>query len=44
MKLESPDNFPSGIIEIFKLHRIYDLNMRDCNKKGEVKSELVTNT
>lgn len=42
MKLESPNDFTNGIIEIFKLHRVYELFIKDVSKKGEVKCELVT--
>lgn len=41
MKLESPNDFKNGIIEIFKLHRVYELFIKDVSKKGEVKCELV---
>jgi hypothetical protein len=41
MKLESPNDFANGIIEIFKLHRVYELFIKDVSKKGEVKCELV---
>ena len=43
MKIESPDLYPNGIIEIFKVHKIYDLFIKDCAKRGEVKCELVIN-
>ena len=44
MNIESPDQSPNGIIEIFKLHKTYDLFIKDCSKKGDVKCELVTNS
>ena len=43
MKIESPNESPSGIIEIFKSRRIYDLLIKECAKKGEVKCEIVIN-
>ena len=43
MKIESPNESPTGIIEIFKLQKIYDLFVKDCAKKGDVKCELVIN-
>jgi hypothetical protein len=43
MKIESPALYPNGIIEIFKVHKTYDLFIKDCAKRGEVKCELVIN-
>ena len=43
MKIESPKESPNGIIEVFKLHKIYELFIKDCQKKGDVKCELVIN-
>lgn len=43
MKIESPNETSSGILEIFKLQNVYNLFIKDCAKKGEVKCELVIN-
>jgi len=43
MKIESPNESPNGIIEVFKQHKIYELFIKDCQKKGDVKCELVIN-
>ena len=34
-------DFQNGIIELFKVHKTYDLNIMDCQKKGDVTCELV---
>jgi hypothetical protein len=34
-------DFQNGIIELFKVHRTYDLNIIDCQKKGDVTCEIV---
>ena len=44
MKIESPKESQNGIIEIFKIHRIYELFIKDCEKNGDVKCELVIHT
>ena len=36
-------DFQNGIIELFKVHKTYDLNIVDCQRKGDVKCEIVTN-
>lgn len=36
-------DFQNGIIELFKVHKTYDLNIIDCQKKGNVTCEIVTN-
>ena len=36
-------DFQNGIIELFKVHKTYDLNILDCQRKGDVKCEIVTN-
>ena len=43
MKIESPNESPTRIIEIFKSRRIYDLLIKECAKKVEFKCELVIN-
>ena len=40
MNPRSPTEFQNGIIDIFKTHRIYDLNIVDCAKKGDVLCEM----
>ena len=34
-------DFQNGIIELFKVHRTYDLNIIDCQRKGDVTCETV---
>jgi hypothetical protein len=34
-------DFQNGIIELFKVHKPYDLNIIDCQKKGDVTCEIV---
>jgi len=34
-------DFQNGIIELFKVHKIYDLNIIDCQRKGDVTCEIV---
>ena len=34
-------DFQNGIIELFKVHRTYDLNIIDYKKKGDVTCEIV---
>ena len=34
-------DFQNGIIELFKVHRTYDLNIMDCQRKGDVTCEVV---
>jgi hypothetical protein len=36
-------DFQNGIIELFKVHKTYDLNIIDCQKKGDVTCEIVYN-
>lgn len=43
MKFVSPNESTHGIIEIFKNHKVYELFIRECAKKGNVKCELVIN-
>ena len=40
MNPRSPVEFQNGIIDIFTIHRIYDLNIVDCAKKGDVLCEM----
>jgi hypothetical protein len=39
---KSPILYQNGVIDIFKLMKIYDLDINKVKKKGEVSSELVT--
>ena len=41
MSAKSSNDFQNGIIELFKVHKTYDLNIMDCQKKGDVTCELV---
>ena len=34
-------DFQNGIIELFKVHKTYDLNIIDCQRKGDVTCEIV---
>ena len=43
MPKKTPNDFPNGIINIFKLHKVFELNKKECVKKGEVVSKIVTN-
>jgi hypothetical protein len=36
-------DFQNGIIELFKVHKTYDLNIIDCQRKGDVTCEIVKN-
>lgn len=38
---KSPILYQNGVIDIFKLLKIYDLDLNKIKKKGEVSSELV---
>jgi len=38
---KSPILYQNGVIDIFKLLKIYDLDINKVKKKGEVTSELV---
>ena len=42
MNTRSSSDFQNGIIELFKVHKAYDLNIMDCQKKGDVTCEIVT--
>jgi UDP-N-acetylglucosamine 2-epimerase len=41
MNPRSSNDFQNGIIELFKIHKTYDLNIMDCQKKGDVTCEIV---
>ena len=41
IKIQRPNQFGNGIIDIFKTNKIYDLNIVDCLKKGDVTCEMV---
>lgn len=38
---KSPVLYQNGIIDIFKLQKIFELNINKVKKKGEVSSEMV---
>ena len=38
---KSPILYQNGIIDVFKIMKIYELNVNKVKKKGEVTSELV---
>lgn len=40
---KSPVLYQNGIIDIFKLLKLFELNVNKVKKKGEVSSELVNN-
>jgi len=42
MTTYSPSDFQNGVIELFKVRKTYELNIMDCQKKGDVTCELVT--
>ena len=42
MSIYSPSDFQNGVIELFKVRKTYELNIMDCQKKGDVTCELVT--
>ena len=44
MTTKTPNNFPNGIIDIFKTFKVLDLNMMQVKKKGEVSIEMVLTT
>lgn len=41
MNARPSSDFQNGIIELFKVHKTYDLNIIDCQKKGDVTCEIV---
>jgi len=41
---KTPLNYQNGVIDIFKLLKVYDLDLNKVKKKGEVNSELVIST
>lgn len=42
MNPKTPSDFPTGVIDIFKLNKIFDLNIVDCLKKGQVECTIVS--
>lgn len=42
MNPRSSVEFSNGIIEIFKVHKTYDLNILDCQRKGDVSCDMVS--
>jgi len=43
MSAKTPNNYPNGIIDIFKTFKVLDLNLMQVKKKGEVSIEMVIN-
>ncbi len=41
MSAKTPNNFPNGIIDVFKSFKVLDLNMMQVKKKGDVSIEMV---
>ena len=41
MNSHSSTEFQNGIIDVFKVHKIYELNNTDCQRKGDVACEIV---
>ena len=41
MLKKTPTDFPNGVIDIFKLHKVFNLDKSECLKKGEVISKVV---
>lgn len=41
MNPKSPTEFQNGIIDIFRQNKTLDLNIVDCEKKGNVLCEMV---
>jgi len=41
MATKTPNNFPNGLIDTFKIFKVQDLNMMQVKKKGEVSIEMV---
>ncbi len=42
MNPKSPTQYHNGIIDIFKLNKVIDLNIVNIKKKGEVNAIMVT--
>jgi hypothetical protein len=41
MNSKSPTQYHNGLIDIFKLHKVIELNVVNVKKKGEVNAEMV---
>lgn len=41
MNSRSSVEYANGIIDLFKVHKIYDLNIVDCQRKGDVSCNMV---
>jgi hypothetical protein len=41
MNSKSPTQYHNGLIDIFKLHKVIDLNVVNIKKKGEIAAEMV---
>lgn len=39
---KSPHLYQNGIIDIFKLQKVFELNINKIKKKGEVSTEMVS--
>ena len=42
MNPKSPTQFQNGLIDVFKTNKVFELNIVDCVKKGDVVVEMVT--
>ena len=41
MSTKSPTQFQNGLIDVFKANKVYELNIVDCVRKGDVVCEMV---
>ena len=41
MNPRSSSDFQNGIIKLFKVHKTYDLNIMDRQKKGDITCKIV---
>jgi hypothetical protein len=41
MNAKSPTLYQNGVIDVFKLFKVHDLNAQQVRKKGEVSCEMV---
>lgn len=44
MNPKSPTQFQNGLIDVFKTNKVFELNIVDCVKKGDVVVEMVHHT
>ena len=42
MNPKSPTQFQHGLIDVFKTNKVFELNIVDCVKKGDVVVEMVS--